>query len=476
MDDERYAFHHALVRDVAYQQLAPRERRRTHLQVARWLERRASQTGRGSEPELLASIAQHRDLGGDRDGAHRGYRRAGELSLSLFAYGEASRLLRRASALADSPDAALTELLGDAVHNAESVNAGEQAYLEALELVGNDRTARARLCAKLGSCALRRLDTPAAVSWYERGLALVAPRGRLDADTAPEVAADLYARLAYAVGYTMGDGERGLRYGERAVELLEGEPAHRGALAQSLASLGAAYMRAGRWREQLACNRRHLAIAEQLGDLANQARAHTNLGIATWTTGDLDAALEHTRAGLGLAIKTGNTGHVALLRSNLSGILLERGDLDAADVELTESMRLAERTGHRNFLPESYSFRAHRRQPRRPRGRRPSRAPRHRSGQPRGVYHMGRRVLRVHGGVAALAGDGATAAAAFARAHECLRGADDYEEARTMAAEARALRRSGADPARALALRGAALEAFTRAAPRATWRWWTTTT
>jgi tetratricopeptide (TPR) repeat protein len=465
VDDDRYAFHNALVRDVAYQQLAPRDRRTIHASVARWLDRRAGGVSGAADPALIAVIAQHRDAGGDRKGAREAYLSAGEKSLALFAYSDAARLLRRAEALSDAPDARLAELIGDAVSNSETIEAGERAYEAALELIGDDPYARARLCYKLGHAVRSRGETAGAVDWYERGLDTIAPGGALDPRADPSVAASLYGGLGWMLGYRMGDNERGLAYGELAVSLLEDRPDYRRQLARALSSLGANYMRAGRWRDQLLCNQRNLKIAVELGDLTSQGTAHCNLGIVLWSLGEIQQAIDHTRRGLALTIRTGNITTTALLRNNLAGLLLEAGRIEEAQAELAESIRLAEKTGNRNFLTETYTFAARIRvhtgdldQAERHARHSVDLATRNGSSIDEGIG------CRILGAVLALRGDDPGARAAFRRAHECLAGADPYEDARTDAAEARVLRKSGqkSDEARAVELRARAAETFER--------------
>jgi serine/threonine-protein kinase len=464
VDDDRYAFHNALIRDVAYQQLAPRDRRVTHSAVARWLDQRAGGARGQADSTLLAAIAQHRDAAGDRAGARMAYWRAGEKSLDVFAYGEATSLLRRAEALSDAPDAKLSELLGDALQNTESVEAGERAYLEALDLTGDDANARAMLCRKLGQCARSRGDTAESIEWYEKGLAIIAPNGVLDPNADPRMASLLYGGLSWIIGYRRGDNERGLEYGELAVSLLDGRREYRRELARALSSLGAVYMRAGRWRDQLACNQRNLQIAVELRDLTSQSTAHCNLGIVHWSLGEIDEATDHTRRGLALSIRTGNTATAALMRNNLAGLLLEAGQYEEAQAELDEGIRLAEKTGTRNFLTESYTFAA-----------RLSvqagdleAAERHARKSVDLATRAGSSIdegigCRLLGAVLARRRDNTGAEAAFQRAHECLGGgADPYEDARTQVEQARHLSRRGRpdDAKRIAQLRDSARQAF----------------
>jgi tetratricopeptide (TPR) repeat protein len=459
VDDERYVFHGALVRDVAYQQLAPRDRRRAHQAVARWLEPRVGAHDRG-DPALLAAVAWHRDQGGDAAGAHQAYRRSGERALALFAYREAASALRRARELGTEEDPTLLESLGEALANAESVAAGEQAYQAALAAAGADPVRRARLHHKLATCQMRRSDHTGAVDTLRAGLALVAPGDQPTpaALAAPAVLAALYGTLGWVLGYQLTDNAQGLACSERAVALLEGT-VHRRELASALSRLGANYMRAGRFAEQLRCNLRNLAIGEEIGDLDMQITGHINLGVAYATLGRVDDAIVHTRKALELCARTQAVTTAALARSNLAGLLLDRGDLGEAELHLEQAIAAAERAGVRNFLPEAFGFAARIRLA---------------SGDLDGAERAARRALehvsspsidegiasRILAGVLMRRGRLDDAAAELARARDRLT-AEPLELARTQVVEARLAAQRG-DAGGAAALRGAAAAELAR--------------
>ena len=459
VDDDRYVFHSALVRDVAYQQLAPRDRRRAHAAVARWLEPRCSatitKTGAGSDPTLLAAIALHRDLAGDVGGACEAYRRAGERSLKLFAYREAATALRRARELTRNPDADLLEMVGDALAITESIEAGEAAYRDALAITEksvDDPLVIAHLYHKLATCATRRSANQEAIDYCHAGLAplLTDPADINSELTAsarahPTVAAALYGSLGWVLGYVMTDNDVGLPCAERAVALLE-DTSHRRDLAQALSRLGANYMRAGRWHDQLSCNQRNLQIARELGDLEMQLTASINLGVNYGTLGEIDKAIAHTRQALKLCLRTNAVTTLALVRSNLAGWLIEREETSEGEAHLDQAIEMAERCGNRRFLPEAYGF-----------------AARLRDllgdldgaeGKARHAVALARsNELTIDEGIAArilalvllARGELAEAHEQLERSLTCLVGGDEFEHARTEAALARFYLHRGAD-------------------------------
>ncbi len=362
IDDERYELTQALVRDVAYGRIAPRERRRAHAQVARWLEKKTGGV-RATDPDVLLALAHHREAGGDDAGAAAAWRAAAARCLELYAYGQALAAARRAVELGElsggAVDAAALELWGDAAMMADTTAAAVAAFDRALAATPETTattTARARLWHKLGLAHSAHADHARAIACHERGLALVAPGDVLSAEAArdPRLAAALYASLGWVLAYQLSSSDpRGLALCERACALLEPTP-HRRELAKALSRLGGAYMRAGRWHDQRRCNQRNLEIAEELGDLAAQLTARTNLGVVLANLGEVDAAIEHTERALALCRKTGSRIAEGLVLSNLAGYLIERGELAAAERRLGDAIGLLERTGSRRVLPEAY--------------------------------------------------------------------------------------------------------------------------
>ncbi|HTE56217.1 MAG TPA: protein kinase [Kofleriaceae bacterium] len=431
---ERHAFHHVLVRDVAYAQIDPDARRRMHAAVADHIEARGAAARR--DPAVRVSLARHRDAAGDRRAARDAYLAAGELLLELAADHEARDALRRAEELGDGPDLRLDELTGDALAQLDS-----EAAILRFERALAGATApldRARLLYKLGSAASHRADYTRAVDCLERGLALLGPVGQLERAERPvrQLAARLLGTLGWVIGHEIGDHRRGSPHAERAVALLEDDPDLL-ELALALGRLAANYLRAGRWRDRLRCNLRHLEIAQALADPERELIAHVNLGVNYHSLGQIVTAIEHTRRAQELAAAAGRMAARALVHNNLGVILVDAGEDARARAELDEALVLAARAGYRRLLPEALSTLA----------RLDLRAgdPAAAEGRARAALEHARGAgaavgegiaLRVLAGVMAGADRAAEVDEALAAAERCL--ADDrYELARTWVVSAR---------------------------------------
>jgi DNA-binding NarL/FixJ family response regulator/tetratricopeptide (TPR) repeat protein len=97
--DDRYAFRHVLLREVAYDDLLPGERGALHLAVARALERRLDSGEQA--PALTAAVAHHFHAAGDQPEALRSAVRAAQAADALHARADAALLLERALELWD---------------------------------------------------------------------------------------------------------------------------------------------------------------------------------------------------------------------------------------------------------------------------------------------------------------------------------------------------------------------------------------
>jgi serine/threonine protein kinase/tetratricopeptide (TPR) repeat protein len=354
---ESYRFVHGLVRDVAYARIAAPVRRSAHAKVASWLARQVDLEHRDTDVARISELAHHFEQGGAAGQAADAYRVAGQRCLEAAAYREATLALRKSAALAPAIDAELATQLGDATLHAETIAEAEKWYQRALDLTPETDTAgRALRWHQLGNAASRRADGPRAIQCFEAGLALAAPNGTLApwATRDPRTAALLFGSLGWVAGYQLGDNERGLPGCQRAVDLLEGTP-YRRELAHALSRLGATFMRASRFRDQLQCNRRNLEIGIEIDDVMMQLTARVNLGVVHGLVGEIDEAISHSLIARQLAARTGSRDAASIIESNLAGYYLECDRLDDAQRCLDEGM-LSARAGSRVGLGETYGF------------------------------------------------------------------------------------------------------------------------
>ena len=100
-EEGRYAFRHALLREVVVDDLLPGERAELHLALARTLERRAEGLPAHGGAHLAAGIAHHYYASGDQPKALAASVRAAQAAEAVHANGEAAALYSRALQLWD---------------------------------------------------------------------------------------------------------------------------------------------------------------------------------------------------------------------------------------------------------------------------------------------------------------------------------------------------------------------------------------
>jgi tetratricopeptide (TPR) repeat protein len=440
LSDDRYALEHALLGDVAYRELGPFERRTLHAAAVRMIEVYLERDAEISV-DRLAELGRHLDGAEQHAAAAAAYLRAGACAAAQEAPADALRCYARAREI-EGPEACVDLLvgLGEAATQVGAYAEAERALDEAVARAAESPGARLSLGRALFARALLAKEVAAwddAVALLRRGKALVEEGEDI------VLSARLRGLLGWVLGYILGDNEHGLPESERAVALLDGTP-HRAELAAAYSRLGANYMRAGRFRDQLACNQRTLEIGIEIGSIALASRAHLNLGVNLLALGRAAEAAEHSLRAIELYERMRATASIALGRNNLAFALVDLGELAAAERELDLTFELSDRCGSVYFLGEAECSRARIAAKRGDfeSARAYAAAAVARSQANHGTIEEGiaRRVL---GDILSLAGEHDAAAEALEAADVLLRDSDLGEHARVRAAKARALSRRG---------------------------------
>jgi DNA-binding CsgD family transcriptional regulator/tetratricopeptide (TPR) repeat protein len=313
---ETYAFRHALTQEALYAELLPGEQARLHAAFARVLTERPDLVApdRGAAP---ARLAYHWVRAHDPARALPAAVEAGLQSEAAYGFADAQRHFELALELWDQVADAGTHL-------------------------GLDRAAVLQHAAE---SAYRAGDPNRAITLTRAALADVDPA----AD--PVRAGLLHARLGGYLRATGGEG--GFAEYEAAVELVPASPplAER---AQVLAAFGEALIVQGRFRDSRELCEEAIAIAGQIGALAEEGDARRALGVDLAFLGDLEAGVEQLRQARRIAETVGKVDEVARAFANLSGLLETFGELEAATAVALEGAELAASQGlgrwHSPFL------------------------------------------------------------------------------------------------------------------------------
>jgi class 3 adenylate cyclase/tetratricopeptide (TPR) repeat protein len=306
--ESEFAFAHALVRDVAYGQIARAGRSEKHRRTAEWIE----SLGRPEDhAEMLA------------------YHWSSALDLARAAGDVDERLVERARlALRDAGDRA-------AALNNHATAAAQ--YEAALDLWPDDPD-RPRLLLRRGRSLQLAYDDRA------EGALETARDALIDAgDT--QLAAEAESYLAF-VSWDRGQGELTRNRLSRAKELI-GDSVSASA-ARVLATSSRMQVIVGEYEVGRTTGESALAMAEELGLDELRAHALTTVGMAKNYLDDRSgiADMEHA---LELALEI-DSPTAASIANNLAVQALIQGDLRRTEKLYTEALRLAERFGDRSSM------------------------------------------------------------------------------------------------------------------------------
>jgi DNA-binding CsgD family transcriptional regulator/tetratricopeptide (TPR) repeat protein len=313
---ETYAFRHALTQEALYAELLPGERARLHAAFARVLTERPDL----AEPNRLAAparLAYHWVRAHDPARALPAAVEAGLQSEAAYGFADAQRHFETALELWDQVADAEQRLGLD--HAAVLQHAAESAYLAG--------------------------DPNRAITLTQAALVDV------EATKDPVRAGLLHGRLGGYLRATGGEGA--FAEYEAAVRLVPTSPplAER---AQVLAAFGEALIGQGHYRESRDLCEEAIAIAGQIGALAEEGDARKALGVDLAFLGDLKAGVGQLSEARRIAEAVGKVDEVARAFATLSGLLEAFGELEAATAVALEGAELAASQGlgrwHSPFL------------------------------------------------------------------------------------------------------------------------------
>jgi DNA-binding SARP family transcriptional activator/class 3 adenylate cyclase len=298
-DQEEFSFWHALVRDVAYQQIPRAARGRWHRAAAEWIERIAKER-----------VTDHAEIV-----AHH--------------YGQAVELLRAAGDLdeaekLEAPFRRFLVMAGDRAIQLDVAKA-ESYYGRALELVPSGHPQRATVLRKAAEAARLAGRFSEAQARHEEAITELRAEG-----TAVRLGGAILS-LSLVHGYR-GETRRARALLDEAVELLEHEP-HGPELARAYAQVARGFMLSEDFPECLSWSARALALAEELGMNEDAARVLQFRGIARSGLGDLgglDDLREALRASRDLGLGEETVGaHINLA----SVVWLTEGPAEALEIQ-----------------------------------------------------------------------------------------------------------------------------------------------
>lgn len=343
----QYGFVQSLIREVAYQTLANRDRHDRHLAAARFFETLGDE-------ELAAVVATHYTeafhAAGDREEAEalaiaaRGSLvTAAERAASLGSYDQALRYYERALEVTAGASDQMEILLqaGEAAKNTGQFERGQKLLEQALAwyLGEEDRGGVARSTAALGRLHLMR-------SRADEARALLEPALEDFEDMALDPSVVAMLGLLAGAFMQQGDWERAAEWSDRALAAAAASDAVP-VIVTALMTKGVAVHELGRWREGMVLLSGAVELAEREHLTEEQLRGLNNLSYALASV-DPRGAFEAATRGKGIASRLGLRPIEAMLVGSAADVAIGLGEWEwvqdaieeVIDERSTENWRL----------------------------------------------------------------------------------------------------------------------------------------
>ena len=358
-----YIFKHALLRDVTYESVLMRERRKYHKQIAKWLvERSGERAG-----QYAATIAGHFERGAEIERSIEWYGRAGQQAREGYALATAIGFYRKALefSAATKVDEGTTswgaqrlkwyEGLAEALWWQARFSEAVEAYKAMLEVAEDegDVLAQARACNGMALVEERQGDNRASLE-----SAKCAERLAGGMSPTPEALTEMAAALNRqgSVLYRLGDVQAGMAMGEKALTISSalGQSGRR-ERAGGLRALGVAHLMLGQFEQSYSYLEQARDLYLELGDRRGVSNMMMTMGETVRQRGDYAAAAGLYQEALTIARSIGeHTGQIICL-NNLAGARLGLGDYAAAEADLRQVISMAGPSAYQ-VLAETYSF------------------------------------------------------------------------------------------------------------------------
>jgi serine/threonine protein kinase/tetratricopeptide (TPR) repeat protein len=341
-----YGFRHAILRDVVYDTIVPRQRRVYHKHVADWLK----EAGKDRLDEYNLLIAGHYEQAEENSEAARFLSKSASASFALGSGQDAIKVLQKAIELVEGADyaaqrAELQVQLGTVyalLGQYPNARAQLEPALEQAREIG-DR--------KVQAAALAELARTVGM-WqgqHEAGMEYLAEAMPIAEELGDKSMLAFLLRQMGNLAALQGNAEDALKYLERSVELAR-EIDDDLAEAAGLNSIGIVLQVQGQYEDSLKYFDQGIVVAEQIGDNGMQSMLLLNASVAHRARGEVEDAHSTGDRSLSLAFESGSDYLIAGAHQAVGGVLIEQGEHERAKDHLDKATQLSRAMGTESGL------------------------------------------------------------------------------------------------------------------------------
>ena len=347
LDELRYLFRHALLRDAAYNMQAQERLKALHQLAAETIE--ALYPHDATQHDALLKHWQNAQVAAKI--LHYTVPICERLIDVTADYPRAEHLLHQALALAETPlRAVLLNMLGSAYQFAGDFEAAALHYEACLAVIDGNAIQRIRALGGLSAVRMKQGNNAEARRLTEQGLALAQ-----ESDDRADI-----AHLNINLGnLAQRQGENALAHTHFSESLrIARELNLSTAVVGALNSLANVESVQSHHQEARAYITESLALATELGDRQRMASAYNNLGTAALQQGDHQAARTYYENALRIWREIGSRNGLGDVWSNLAILVLRQGNLSEAQTFGEASLRERRAIGDRRGIANSLSIMA----------------------------------------------------------------------------------------------------------------------
>ncbi len=341
---KEYLFKHAMLRDVTYETVLIKSRKKFHSLVGDWIVKNAEERAE----EFASVIARHFEIACRWQDALTWLQKAINSALRVSAYREALSMCERALS---APEKEFTdEVRADLLVNKGSCLEKLSRYPEASEaLIMAAELARRKGLNKAGASSLSTLSWVSIVTGRREEGRKYAVESMEFAERSedPNIMARSIMRLADYEEEKTFDSQTG--FCMKALELYRGAGNRRG-MATALLNLGNTAIGWNKIEKADKWYRESLEIYTATGDRWGTANCLGNLGLVASASGDLEAARDFHRRGLEASMEIGDREGEVICCFNLGEIALKQNDLSLALKYLKRALSVSKDTGLRVLM------------------------------------------------------------------------------------------------------------------------------